>query len=158
MDVIEDLIEKRKDVLKQLEAIDTVLKIYGFEGSDYKFNSDLSSSSVGSSKVFPSKATREKQVLWIFENKLTKACKLRDVQDTYNELVGNDKVSIDNTARKLKKESKLLFVRYNEKNVLSFWGHPSWIMGSDFKKEHKPDLDLLPDITFSQVMIGNDND
>lgn len=158
MELIEDLIEKRKDILKQLEAIDTVLKIYGFENSNYNFASDSISSGIGSTKVFPSKATKEKQVLWIFENRLTKACKLKDVQETYNELVGSDKVNIDNTARKLKKESKLLFVRYNKKNVLSFWGHPSWISGNDFKKEYQAELELLPDITFSEVMIGIDND
>jgi hypothetical protein len=153
MDVIDELVEKRKDVLKQLEALDTVLKIYGFNGSDYHFNNkDLDTTN---SKVFPTKATRAKQVLWIFENKISKACKLKDIQKTYEELAGSDKVNIQNTARKLKKESKLLFVRYNEKNVLSFWGHPSWIDGNDFKNEYKPDMESLPDIKISEVMIGS---
>ncbi|TPG38382.1 hypothetical protein [Flavobacterium pectinovorum] len=156
MEIIDNLIDKRKDVIKQLEAIDTVLKLYGYVASDYKFNGTEAEPQSQNSAVFPSKATREKQILWIFENKITKACKLKDIQNVYNELRGKDDVNIDNTARKLKKESKLLFVQYNDKNLLSFWGLPTWIVNDDFKDEHKPDMEGLPDVVKSVVMIGEE--
>jgi len=154
MEVIENLIEKRKDVLKQLEAIDTVLKLYGYVGTDYKFNN--TEATTQTSNVFPSKGTREKQVLWIFENKISRACKLKELQTVYNELRGKDDINIDNTARKLKKDSKLIFVQYNSKKLLSFWGLPTWLEGDDFKEEHKPEADGLPDLVTSIVMIGEE--
>lgn len=155
MEVIDNLIEKRKDILNQLEAIDTVLKIYGYQGSDYHYNkTEPTPQNIG---VFPFKATKEKQILWIFENRINKACKLKDIQKAYNEASGKTDVNIDNTARKLKKDSKLVFVQYNDKNLLSFWGLPTWLEGDDFKEQYKPDMESLPDIVKSVVMIGDDN-
>lgn len=152
MDLIEDLIKKREDLFKQVEAIDTVLRIYGYAGSDYKVN-EISSNNVNVSKgVFPTKARVDKQLLWLFENFLKKGLKLKEVQEKFNELLGNDGTNIDNYARKLKKAGKLVIVKYNDKHLHSYWGHPDWIDGNDFKQEYKPDFEFLPEIISSEVI------
>ena len=152
MDVIEDLIEKRNDLFKQVEAIDTVLKIYGYNGKDSRSNLDLDS--LSNSKIFPTKVTLDKQILWIFNNSINKALKLTEFQKIFNEHIGKDSIRIDNKARQLKKDGKLVLVKYDGKNILSFWGLPSWIEGNDFKAEHKPGEDSLPYVTTSEVFTS----
>lgn len=157
MDVIEDLIKKRNDLFKQVEAIDTVLEIYGFNASNSKLEShkvDLLNVST-SSKIFPIKAKAATQVLWLFKNTFTHSIKLREVQNSYDDYTGSKNVRIDNVARRLKKDKKLVIVKYNGKNILSFWGLPEWIDGNDFKLEFKPDAESISDeITISEVVTG----
>ena len=152
MDIkIDDLIAKRKDLFKEVEAIDTVLRIFGHKADDYIFDSKNTNDS-SNSKIFPTKARNDKQILWIFENVINKGLKLTEFQRIFNEHIGNDSIKIDNKARKLKKEGKLILVKYNDKHIHSFWGLPSWIEGNDFKQEYRPDADLLPEVISSEVV------
>jgi hypothetical protein len=151
MDIkIDELIEKRKDLFKQVEAIDTVLKIFGHKAEDYIFDNNTVENN-SNSKVFPIKARLEKQILWVFENVITKGMKLKEVQKIFNEYVSTP-VSIDNKSRSLKSEGQLIVVKYNDKHVHSFWGLPSWIEGTDFKAEHRPEEASLPNnVTSSEI-------
>ena len=69
---------------------------------------------------FPKEARTDKQILWIFENKLANALKLSDLQDVYNDLRGLDEngkeIKITNIARRLKNNNKLAVVKYNKQN------------------------------------------
>lgn len=153
MDVIDDLIEKRKDLFKQVQAIDTVLKIYGYKAEDYNFDSsDNTVNELSNPKVFPTKTRLDKQILWIFENSLTRGLKLTEFQKIFNEHIGNDGIKIENKARHMKKDGKLVLVKYNSKHIHSFWGLPSWIEGNDFAPAHKPNEEQLPEITNSEVI------
>lgn len=152
MDLIKDLIDKRNGLFKKVEAIDTVLKLYGYDVD--KLNSGDEKSELTNSKIFPSKVTLDKQILWIFENSINNALKLTEFQKIYNEHIGKDSINVDNKVRQLKKDGKLVLVKYDGKNILSFWGLPSWIEGDDFKSEHKPSPETLPSVTTSEVFTS----
>jgi len=154
MDVIKDLIEKRKDLFKQVEAIDTVLKIYGYKGSDYLFEGNPNDKVIEDvdSKIFPFKARMDKQILWLFENALDKGLKLKDANEAFQKHSGDSTANIENTARRLKKEGKLIIVKYNGTHVYSYWGLPHWVEGNDFKQQHKPDPETLPEIESSEII------
>jgi hypothetical protein len=157
MDVIEDLIKKRKDLFKQVEAIDTVLKIYGVNVLDNKFLSNDAEINVGddATKIFPIKSKPATQVLWLFKNSIKHSIKLKEVQELFNKYSGSNDKRIDNVARRLKRDKKLVIVKYNEKNLLSFWGLPEWVGENDFKQEFKPEEESLPDeILNSEVVTG----
>lgn len=141
MDFLEGLIQEEKALQTRLELIRATLLAYG-----------VSSENVTGKSIFPSKATVEKQLIWLFENQLSQGLKLKEVQEVYNELLGSDSNKVDNTARRLKREGKLVIVKYNGKNLHSYWGLPTWIEKNDFKNSHKPDMDLLPDIIKSEVI------
>ncbi|TJY37711.1 hypothetical protein [Pontimicrobium aquaticum] len=103
-------------------------------------------------KNFPSLARKDKQLLWLFENYLGRGTKLHDVQYHMNMLSGSVK-RIDNVARRLKKQGKLVVVKYNGANNLSFWGLPEWVLSNDFKHEYKPKEKYLPiDINKKEVV------
>lgn len=153
MNTINDLIEKRKDLFKKLEAIDVVLKMFEYKADDYIFDgNNVDKNELSNSKVFPTKTRLDKQILWIFENSLTRGLKLTEFQRIFNEHIGNDSTKIDNKARQMKKEGKLLLVKYNNKHIHSFWGLPTWIDGNDFMLAHKPSEEQLPEITSSEVI------
>lgn len=155
MNVIDDLIRKRKDLLKQIQAVDTVLSMYGHKSNDLILeDSKALENDSTNSKIFPSKARLEKQILWVFENSITKALKLTEFQKIFNEHIGNDRVKIDNKARHMKKEGKLVLVKYNGKHINSYWGLPAWIDGNDFAPVHKPNENQLPEIIKSEVIMG----
>jgi len=94
-------------------------------------------------KNFPLLARKDKQLLWLFENYLGCGTKLQDVQYHMNMLSGK-LIRIDNVARRLKREGKLVVVKYNGANNLSFWGLPEWVLINDFKNEYKPKENYLP--------------
>lgn len=146
MNFLEEAKKEEAILLEKLQIIRNVIAYWGGGNSQ--------SLETSTSSVFPTKATKEKQILWLFDNKITNALKLKNIQDMYNECVGNESTNIDNTVRRLRKESKLLFVKYNDKNILSYWGLPNWVEGNDFKEPYKPDLDSLPEIISSEVNIG----
>lgn len=146
MAFIEKLIEEEKALQTRLELVRATLKGYGVVVG----NNSTPSYSKG---VFPSKGRPEKQLIWLFENQLSQGLKLKEAQQKFNEQLGSDAVNIDNTARRLKKEGKLVIVKYNGKHIYSFWGLPSWIgSDEDFKDQYKPDMELLPEITSSEVV------
>ncbi len=146
MDLINNLIEEEKTLLNRLELVQAMLKSYGVSSGSSE------SVPLKNRGVFPTKARPDKQVLWLFENALSKGLKLKDVQVAYDERIGNDSKSIENTSRKLKREGKLIIVKYNNKHIYSYWGLPSWVNENDFKEAYKPDMDLLPEITASEVV------
>lgn len=146
MNFLEEAKKEEATLIEKLQIVRNVIRYWGGEENQ--------SMELTSSSVFPTKATKEKQILWLFENKITKALKLKSVQDLYNAQIGNDSTKIDNTVRRLRTESKLLFVKYNDKNILSYWGLPNWVDGNDFKDEYRPDAESLPEITSSEVNIG----
>lgn len=149
MDFLDGLIAEEKALQTRLDLVRATLLAYGV--SIETSQGRIAIPSIGKG-VFPSKATIEKQLIWLFENQLTNGLKLKEVQQIYNELVGSDSKNIENTARRLKREGKLILVKYNRKHLHSYWGLPSWVEGNGFKNKHKPDMELLPEITSSEVV------
>lgn len=152
MDVIADLIEKRKDLFKQVEAIDTVLNIYGYNESTNHTNQNVED--LTNAELFPLKVSLDKQIFWIFENSGGRALKLTELQNIFNQYIGKTNIKISNKARQLKKDGKLVLVKYDGKNILSFWGLPSWIEENDYKVEHRPSEDKLPYYSSSEVFTS----
>ncbi|KGO85734.1 hypothetical protein Q765_15055 [Flavobacterium rivuli WB 3.3-2 = DSM 21788] len=160
MDILNDLIQKRNNLLKQVEAINLVLNLYDHK-EGYEFKSGLNEIQITdeiSSHDFPRNARKEKQILWIFENVLKKGSKINDVQDNYNALTGtakNKQIKITNIVRHLKRSGELSAVKYNNQNRLCFYGLPYWIQGNDYKHEYQPNQDLLPVIVSSEIIAGD---
>jgi hypothetical protein len=160
MNLVEQLIEEKKFLLKRLEAIDAVLISYGYtEAKERELNPDVPFDAaiikmkeigkrISYTVNFPRLARNDKKVLWIFENCFKKGVKINDVQDKFNDLNGFDslgnEIRIDNVARTLKKNGKLIVVKYNKSNKLSFWGLSSWVDKKGFKDEFKPSDEVLP--------------
>lgn len=155
MALIEELLKERKSLQNRIEAIDLLLDSYGY-GKNKQIPMPFSESkNTYKENEFPLKARKDKQVMWIFENVLKNAVKLDDIQNKFDELNNSDKVVIKNIARRLKKEGQLAIVKYNGLNKASFWGLPSWIDNNDFKKEYRPNENLLPfTIEKTEVVIG----
>ena len=57
-------------------------------------------------KNFPALSRKDQQLIWLFENYLTRGIKLREVQKKLDSISGKP-IKIENVARRLKKEGKL---------------------------------------------------
>ncbi|AXG73301.1 hypothetical protein DVK85_03275 [Flavobacterium arcticum] len=135
MDTKEDLIRKRHELLKRAELISLVLQAEYGEVVDSKPNVIFDSSING---VFPMKGGTVKQILWLFENVFSKSVKLKEVVEKLEEYKGEN-IKIDNLVRRMRTDKKLVMVKYENKQILSWWGKPEWINGNDFDKEYKSD-------------------
>ena len=164
MEFVDQLKHEKESLLKRVSAINLLLESYGVKSENQKESEELfpiqqneSPSKRGS--VFPINGRRDKQVLWLFENHLPTAVKLNKAQDEYRKIVeeyGGRAEKISNVARRLKKEGRLVVVKYNNMNTASFWGLPSWIEDNDFKPEFKPDESQLPLEVHSSEVTGDD--
>jgi hypothetical protein len=166
--LINELLKEKEILLERIEAVNRFLLAYGYKDDKKKsvtpaaleenFNPLTGYQYVR--KDFPIDGRKDNQVLWLFNNHFDKGIKLNELQSKYNELKGfddkGDEIRIDNTARRLKRESKLVVVKYNNSNKNAFWGLPEWIENNDFKEEYRPDKNKLPiDIESTDVSIGN---
>jgi hypothetical protein len=149
MDIVELLLKEKEGLLRRMDVINAALSVYQ---DNVLYSKESVTEKKPESNYFPISGRKEKQILWMFNNSINKALKIREIQDVYNEIVGNNETSIENVVRRLKSEQKLVLVKYNGKNLLSYWGLPEWIEGNDFKDEHKPNLEDLPDIIESEVV------
>lgn len=135
MDTREELIKKRNDLLKRAELISMVLQSEYGEVVESKPNIMFDASING---VFPMKGGTVKQILWLFENIFTKSVKLKEVSEKLEEYKG-EPIKIDNLVRRMRNDKKLVMVKYDNKQILSWWGKPEWISGNDFASTYKAD-------------------
>jgi hypothetical protein len=158
------LLKEREALIERIKAIDVILSPYGYDFENKLDNAKKSAKKaldiIGEPKNFPINGRKDKQVLWLFNNHFDKGIKLNELQSKYNELKGLDdkgeEIRVDNTARRLKRESKLAVVKYNKSNKNAFWGLPEWIENDDFNDEYRPDKNKLPiDIESTDVSMGN---
>lgn len=154
MDFLQKLLEEKRKLQDTIEAINLLINTYGANLKDAVIQTENipSKYSVGmGDKIFPIKAKKDKQILWLFDNVIENALKISEVNEIYQKYSGNND-KVNNVARRLKELGKLKVVKYNNSNTLSFWGLPSWIEENDFKEIFKPDNDSLPiDVTNSEV-------
>lgn len=154
MDFLQKLFEERKRLHDTIDAINLLIHTYGADVKDTINQSDCisSKSTLGNDdKIFPVKAKKDKQILWLFDNVIENAVKISEVNEIYQKYSGNND-RVNNVARRLKELGKLKVVKYNNSNTLSFWGLPSWIEENDFLEEFKPHVDSLPiEINNSEV-------
>ena len=121
---------------KILNIVDTI-ESYGFDekGNNIKSAKELNVIDVVDNvdlwNSFPRQAGADKQLFWLFENYFKKGVKINELQHQFNLFTG-DKKRIDNVARRLKREGRLVVVKYNNSNKLSYWGLPNWIRKNDF--------------------------
>jgi len=164
--LIEALIKEKRDLNERIKAINLLLSSYGYNVDSDKLKekalelaTDLKLKQTLFDR-FPTNGRKDKQILWLFNNFFNRGIKLQDLQNKYNEIRGVDnkgkEIRIDNIARRLKRDKKLVVVKYNGLNKNSFWGLPEWIDGDNFDPEHIPDESKLPiDIEFSEVVTGD---
>jgi hypothetical protein len=146
MDTKEDLIRKRADLLKRAEAISMVLQYeYGESVDGFIVPAHETQNS-----VFPMKGGTHKQILWLFDNVFTKSVKLKEVADKLEEYKG-ERIKIDNVVRRMRTDKKLVLVKYDNKQILSWWGKPEWLDGNDFsadrKSEETPETEMSELVT-----------
>lgn len=151
MDFLQTLLSERDRLQETLKAINILINTYGTNERELVIKNDINASKISDESVFPVKARKDKQILWLFNNVIDKSLKISEVNEIYQKYSGNvDKVN--NVARRLKESDKLKVVKYNKSNTLSFWGLPSWIEESDFKEQFRPNADSLPnDVEISEI-------
>ena len=166
MDFVDQLKKERALLIDRLallndriKSIDELLKSYGvnvIDGNILNGSNDRHKSITENKKGFPISGRSDKQVLWIFNNRISKGSKLNLIQQHYDTLTKGSDLhgkKINNAARRLNKNKKLVMVKYNNVNMSSFWGLPEWIEENDFKKEYRPDDSQLPvEIVSSEVL------
>lgn len=148
MDFKQQLIAERDALQQRIDAINLVLRPFGVQDLFAKPEESFENSS-----IFPIKASRQSKLIWIVENHFKKGVRLPELVDAYKKFTGSDS-SPENFARTLRAEGKLIFVKYNGRNKLCYWGLPSWVEGNDYKNDFRPDLDDF-DIETSEV-VGKD--
>lgn len=161
MDFVDQLKKEKESLLHRVGAINLLLESYGVKTEDTIIQGELfpenqQGKTIESvAKVFPINGNRDKQVLWLFENYLEGGIKIKKAEEHYEAIVkeyGGRADKITNVARRLKTEGRLVAVRYNNNNGLTFWGLPSWVEENDFKKEFYPNENELPlEIKASEV-------
>lgn len=154
MSLIDELLKEKESLKNRIAAIELLLDSYGYNNVTNHGTGQINFKPHEEKNSFPKKARRDKQVLWIFKNSLNSAAKLNTIQKKYEELSGTEN-KISNIARRLKKDGKLVVVKYNKQNRSSFWGLPEWIDGKDFIDEYRPNENMLPlDIEDTEVVTG----
>jgi len=153
MDLIDELNKQRSVLIENIKAIDTLLAFYrGSRDSGQIVNSTKEIYQIPiEDGVFPITGTKEKQIMWLFKNKFTQVVKISEMKEMYKVFSGKDD-RIDNTARRMKREGKLVLIKYNDNNILSYWGLPSWIEDGELMKDYEPDFDKLPDIQKKEIL------
>lgn len=53
-------------------------------------------------------------------------------------------IKLEGILRGLKRSGRLVIIKYNQSNKLSFWDLSEWVGDNDFQDEYKP-LEYLPD-------------
>lgn len=143
MDFIESLLKEKEILLKRLEYIDaTLMKLMKNEVPEKLEESHFQVN------TFPISEKRPEKVLWLFQNVFKTGVRSFQIQEAFNQFNGlsstGNEIKLEGTLRGLKKSGKLVIVKYNQSNKLSFWGLSEWIEDNDFKNEYKP-LEYLPD-------------
>lgn len=147
MDFKDQLIAERHSLQQRIDAINIALQAYGVS-TDQVLSSDSESKAI--SNIFPIRGSREKKIQWILSEYFKRSVRLPEIQKAYDDHNGTES-SIDNFCRNLKKEGKLVFVKYNGRNKLCYWGLPEWIEGNNFAESRMTDDPELPKIFSSEI-------
>lgn len=143
MEFIESLLKEKELLLKRLEYIDaTLMRLYKnespvrLEENQFQVN------------TFPISEKRPEKVLWLFRNVFRTGVRSFQIQEAFNQFNGlsskGKEIKLEGILRGLKRSGRLVIVKYNQSNKLSFWGLSEWVEDNDFKDEYKP-LEYLPD-------------
>lgn len=135
MNLKESLLQEKELLIKRLKYIDDFLN-------------KLDPNSINlSENEFPLSSTKPQKVLWLFENIFDRAVRFLEVQEAFNHYNGLDtngkQINLEGTIRGLKKSGKLVIVKYNKSNKLSFWGLNDWVNEKGLKNDYIP-KDYLP--------------
>ncbi len=158
----DSLIDLRNILNKKITNIIDVIEEQGYDdkGNNIGHAKELNVIDVVSDTEvwanFPRLAKTDKQLLWLFENYFKKGVKFSEIQNEFNMFVGK-KQRVDNIARRLKREGKLVVVKYNNSNKLSYWGLPSWIneLNNDFTQINTPSKEKLPHDIYEKKVVRN---
>lgn len=145
MDFIKSLLKEKELLLRRLQYIDeTLMKLQRGKPSVIV-------------NTFPISEKRPEKVLWLFRNVFKTGLRSFQIQEAFNQFNGvstsGKEIKLEGTLRGLKKSGKLVIVKYNQSNKLSFWGLSEWIEGNDFKNEYKP-KEYLPEVIDSLEIIS----
>lgn len=145
MDLKESLLKEKEILLERLKYIDDALLKLGEQKSNNPYSQIYNA--IDSKKGFPISGRKNQKVLWLFENVFTKGQRFTSIQDTFNKYNGLDangkQIGLEGTVRGLKTSGKLVIVKYNQSNKLSFWGLTDWIDANGYKDKYKP-KEFLP--------------
>ncbi|CAA0208092.1 hypothetical protein [Tenacibaculum maritimum] len=151
MEFIESLLKEKELLLKRLEYIDaTLMRLYRNE-SPNKIEENYFDIN-----TFPISERNPQKVLWLFQNVFKTGLRSFQIQEAFNQFNGlssnGKEIKLEGTLRGLKKSGKLVIVKYNQSNKLSFWGLSDWVNDDGFKDEYKP-LEYLPNLIESTEII-----
>jgi len=105
MDFLQTLLSERDRLQETLKAINILINTYGTNERELVIKNDINASKISDESVFPVKARKDKQILWLFNNVIDKSLKISEVNEIYQKYSGNvDKVN--NVARRLKESLK----------------------------------------------------
>lgn len=138
MNLKESLLKEREILLERLQYIDEMLLKLGQESNPLY----QAYEAISSKKGFPISGRKNQKVLWLFGNVFKTGRRFTSIQDTFNKYNGLDpdgkEIGLEGTVRGLKTSGKLVIVKYNKSNKLSFWGLTDWVNDDGFKPEFEP--------------------
>jgi len=148
---VSSFIESLKMEIRETEGRLRLLKqtLNAYEGSGtMPIEYSSQSNEVIKKDVNQSKGTILSQLKNMFVTDFHSAVRMPDIQTKY-EQASNKKNKIENLIRELRKKGDLVAVRYDGKNIATYWGKSEWVNGGDFKSEYKPSsisIDAKPEV------------
>lgn len=147
---LSELYVERVELLERIETISTLIKFFedkynnshAMEGKEPSYLPKAtntlqfdSTNHGGSNYIFEG---IEEDILYILSEVIKKCALISDIQSVYNGLFGSQK-NIGSYLRKLKREKKVIAIRYNRINQLTYWGTPEMlnVYKTDFDQEFK---------------------
>lgn len=123
---IKILLSEQRFLLKSLEEVNNqLLEIYSGNISDLE------------KEEFPVSDKASEKVLWLFNNVFNEGQRFIQIQETFNRYNGTVR-PLEGIIRGLKAKGKLVIVKYNKSNKLSYWGLTEWVNNDSFKTKHTP--------------------
>jgi hypothetical protein len=122
----------KEDLQNQIEQIDLILDRY--ESQLMRIESKKGKTktmtrtkfpSSNESNLFPINESLPNQITFVM-NSIGIVTRLPDIEKKYKELSGNDRI-IRNVARRMKEEGELVAAKFNNANMLTFYGLPEWV-------------------------------
>jgi hypothetical protein len=157
--VLPVLFEERAALLKELDALETVILRFGGNLTSTSLNANQSQANSDENRArlvpnrtvkpiqFPKNGDVRQQILFLIEHHFKKAVRYVELQAAFEQLSQTSR-KIRQYLIDMKRDGTLGAIRFNHSHASVFVGLPEWIIETDegprFTPEHAQDPDLLP--------------